>query len=433
MLNGKKIIVGICGSISAYKAASLVRLLIKEAAEVKVIMTPDATKFIAPITLATLSKNEVLVDFYNQQGTWHNHVELAFWADLLVIAPATANTLAKMVYGMCDNMLLATYLSAKCPTIIAPAMDNDMYLHPATQQNLQVLESRNHYLMPAEKGELASGIIGIGRLPEPEQIIEFIKENLPTRTTDPLPQPFEKIAPNQARLLQQNKTNPSTTPPINTTFWKNKKVLITAGATYEPIDPVRFIGNRSTGKMGIALAETAAQRGAHVTLILGNTHLQPNPNLGIELIKISTAAEMHQEAMQSFAETNIAILAAAVSDFTIETPSDTKIKKQKQKNLILKLAPTADILAQMGKQKTENQILVGFALETDNEIENATKKIKQKNLDLIVLNSLANSGAGFQHDTNQITLINKQLQTFEYALKSKIEVANDILDQIEIL
>jgi phosphopantothenoylcysteine decarboxylase / phosphopantothenate---cysteine ligase len=394
MLKGKKIIVGVSGSIAAYKAAMLVRLLVKQGAEVKVIMTHDAHEFVTPLTLATLSKNPVLSSFTQQEGgLWNNHVELGLWADILLIAPATANTIAKMANGLCDNLLLATYLSAKCNTYIAPAMDLDMYAHPATQQNIQRLRDFGNTVLPVAKGELASGLIGHGRMIEPEEIVE--------------------------RLLNYTET---------TTKLKGKKVLVTAGPTYENIDPVRFIGNHSSGKMGFAIAETFARQGAQVTLISGPTELQENaPN--IKRINVTSAGDMYEKTVKAFEKADIAVMSAAVADYTPEKVSITKIKKSGDE-LHLKLKKTKDILAQLGKIKNKKQILVGFALETDNEVENAVKKLHAKNLDFIVLNSMKTKGAGFGHNTNKVSIINRNGTQTNYQLKSKQEVALDIVNNI---
>lgn len=394
-LKGKKILLGVCGSIAAYKAAFLTRLLVKAGATVKVIMTSSATSFISPLTLSTLSKNPVITKFHQDEGQlWHNHVELGLWADLFLIAPASANTLAKMANGICDNVLIATYLSARCPILFAPAMDVDMWHHPATQRNIKLLGDYGNKVIPVENGELASGLYGAGRLAEPEHIVQYL-QNFVGSSKKPL---------------------------------SGKKILITAGPTYEPIDPVRFIGNRSSGKMGIALANKAYEQGANVCLVLGPSSLTPSYD-DIKVIKVETAEEMYQASIKEFEDTDIAILAAAVSDYTPIQISPIKIKKA-GKHLNIDLRKTTDILAYLGQIKKTNQLLVGFALETNNEIENAQKKLKKKQLDFIVLNSLQEEGAGFKHDTNKITILDKQGTIQQFPLKSKQEVAQDILAKI---
>ncbi|MCB0516422.1 MAG: bifunctional phosphopantothenoylcysteine decarboxylase/phosphopantothenate--cysteine ligase CoaBC [Bacteroidetes bacterium] len=390
-LSGKKILVGVCGSIAAYKTALLVRLLVKTGAQVQVIMTPSATSFITPLTLATLSQNPALSHFEkNEDGLWNNHVHLGLEHDLFVIAPATANTLAKMAYGMCDNLLMATYLSAKCPVMIAPAMDLDMWKHPATQNNLQILQNHKVQLIPVTTGELASGLYGEGRMAEPEDIVTHIQQHFAQ------PQPL-----------------------------KGKKVLITAGPTYENIDPVRFIGNHSSGKMGIALAEVAHEAGAEVHLVLGPTDFRPEfPQ--IHVYSVRPAAQMLAACLEYFSQSDLIIMAAAVSDYTPVTVADQKIKK-KEETFEIKLRKTPDIAQTLGTQKKANQLLIGFALETQNEVENAQLKIKKKNLDAIVLNSLQDKGAGFRHDTNKVSIINAQNEITDFPLKSKKEVAKDII------
>lgn len=394
MLKGKKILLGVTGSIAAYKAATLLRLLVKQGAEVKVVMSDGAQDFITPLTLSTLSKNPVYHQFVlNNQGEWTNHVDLALWADCLLIAPATANTIAKMAHGICDNLLLATYLSAKCITFIAPAMDLDMYAHGSTQNNLNTLKSYGNIVLPVANGELASGLIGAGRMIEPEEICSFLQAHL-----------------------------------VTTQSLKNKKVLVTAGPTYESIDPVRFIGNHSSGKMGFAIAEEFARHGADVTLISGPTDLNSiNPN--IKRIDVTSANEMFEKTVKAFTKSDIAIMSAAVADYTPEKVSITKIKKSGDE-LHLKLKKTKDILAELGKHKTKKQILVGFALETNNEVANAKQKLQKKNLDFIVLNSLRSKGAGFGFDTNKITIIDKAGVQTDYNLKSKTEVAHDIVQKV---
>lgn len=394
MLKGKKIVLGVSGSIAAYKAASVIRLLIKQGAEVKVVMTHDAHDFITPLTLATLSRNPALTEFVaNAEGEWNNHVELGIWADMLVIAPATANTIAKMAQGICDNLLLATYLSARCTTYIAPAMDLDMYAHPATQQNLQKLRDHGNIVLPVAEGELASGLKGHGRMLEPEEIVASLISY--TQTTQKL---------------------------------KGKKVLVTAGPTYESIDPVRFIGNHSSGRMGFAIAETFARHGAQVTLITGPTELHES-HTDIKRIDVTSAGDMFEQTVKAFGKADIAVMSAAVADYTPEKVSITKIKKNGDE-LQLKLKKTKDILAELGRKKSKKQVLVGFALETDNEVQNAVKKLHAKNLDFIVLNSLKSKGAGFGHTTNKVSIIDRNGTQTDYKLKSKSEVALDIVNKI---
>jgi phosphopantothenoylcysteine decarboxylase / phosphopantothenate---cysteine ligase len=395
ILSGKKILLGITAGIAAYKSANLVRLFIKLGAEVKVIMTPASKDFITPLTLSTLSKNPVHSQFYdteNENELWNNHVELGLWADYFLIAPATANTLSKMANGTCDNLVLATYLSAKCPVYFAPAMDLDMYKHYSTKENLQKLQSFGNRMIPATSGELASGLVGEGRMAEPEDIVLFIENDILSKL--PL---------------------------------CGKKVLITAGPTYEAIDPVRFIGNHSSGKMGFEIAKTAANLGAEVFLISGPSQEQIKHSL-IHRIDVVSADEMYKAAHQFFPEVQMAILAAAVADYKAKNVSNQKIKK-KDATLSIELEPTKDILASLGAIK-ENQFLVGFALETDNEIENAKSKLQRKNLDMIVLNSLQDKGAGFATNTNKITIIDKDLNEKIFELKSKEAVSIDILNEI---
>ena len=395
MLKGKHIILGVTGSIAAYKAASLVRLLVKEGAEVKVVMTPLAKEFITPLTMATLSKNPILVDFYNpENGDWHAHVALGLWADLYLIAPASANTIGKMAAGIADNLLLTTYLSAKCPVVVAPAMDLDMYRHPATQRNLEVLRSYGNMIVEPESGELASGLVGKGRMEEPERIAEFVKEYF------------------QGRQDLQG-----------------KKILVTAGPTYEKIDPVRFIGNYSSGKMGFALAEELAGRGAKVVLVAGPVDLSVR-HPAIRRVDVESAAEMRDAAVAEFPKCDAAILSAAVADFTPKTRTDEKIKRGKE-DMRLELVPTHDIAADLGRMKRHGQVLAGFALETNDEENNALSKLRRKNFDFIVLNSLNDKGAGFGVDTNKVTIIDKEENKREYALKSKREVAGDIVDKLK--
>ncbi len=395
MLGGKNILLGITGGIAAYKTTFLVRLLIKAGAKVKVILTPSAASFVSPLTLATLSKNPVLSSFVSEdEGSvdWNNHVELGLWADLMIIAPATANTLSKMAHGTCDNLLLATYLSAKCPVFFAPAMDLDMYNHPSSKTSFEKLQEFGNIMIPATSGELASGLHGEGRMAEPEDILRFIQEHL------------------QEGL------------PLS-----GKKVLITAGPTYEAIDPVRFIGNHSSGKMGFELAAAATALGAKVILVSGPTHLKvKDPQ--INLVPVTSAEEMYQAAHQYFDQVDIAIAAAAVADYRPESVADQKIKKS-DPELNIKLVKNKDVLKSLGEIK-KDQFLVGFALETENELENAKGKLKRKNLDAIILNSLNDAGAGFGKETNKITFIDKNSEIKTFALKTKAEVAKDILNEI---
>jgi phosphopantothenoylcysteine decarboxylase/phosphopantothenate--cysteine ligase len=393
VLRKKKILLGVCGSIAAYKAAFLVRILIKEEAEVKVIMTASASEFISRLTLSTLSKNPVPSDFIKDDtGEWNNHVELGLWADIMIIAPASANTIAKLAYGLCDNLLSAVYLSAKCPVYIAPAMDLDMYKHKTTKNNIQKLRSYGNRIIEGEFGELASGLTGSGRMAEPETIVNILQSHFNIS---------EKL--------------------------KGKKVLITAGPTYEQIDPVRYIGNFSSGKMGYELAEAFAAMGAEVRLISGPTHL-PSPG-NIKLSRINSAHEMYEEVKKYSSESDITVLAAAVADYTPKLKADKKIKK-KEDSFDLELIKTVDIAGELGKTKRKGQLIIGFALETDNEIENAKGKLIAKNLDLIVLNSLQDKGAGFANDTNKITILGKDNKIINFELKSKKEVASDIIQTI---
>ncbi|MCB0465839.1 MAG: bifunctional phosphopantothenoylcysteine decarboxylase/phosphopantothenate--cysteine ligase CoaBC [Aequorivita sp.] len=395
VLNGKNILLGVTGGIAAYKAAFLVRLLVKKGANVKVVMTASAKEFVTPLTLSTLSKNEVFSSFTNEENEnaqWNNHVELALWADLFLIAPATANTLSKMANGTSDNLLLACYLSAKCPVYYAPAMDLDMYKHPTTAEAFEKLNSFGNIQIPAAFGELASGLVGQGRMAEPDEIVCFLENDI-----------LKKL-------------------PL-----RGKKFLITAGPTYEALDPVRFIGNHSSGKMGYAIAEAAAQLGAEVVLISGPTALKLENDF-VKMIRVTSAEEMYRAAHEYFDKSDVAILSAAVADYRPLEVASEKIKK-KEKDLTLQLTKTKDILASLGGIK-KNQFLVGFALETENEEENAKLKLKKKNLDLIVLNSLRDKGAGFQTDTNKITLIGKDNKTIPFPVKPKKEVAKDILEYI---
>ena len=398
MLKGKHIILGITGSIAAYKAAYIIRALVKKGAEVQVVITPAGKEFITPITLSALSSNPVISEFFsNRDGSWHSHVDLGLWADAMLIAPATASTIGKMANGIADNMLVTTYLSCKAPVFIAPAMDLDMFAHPSTQQNLDRLRSfGNHIIEPAE-GELASHLVGKGRMEEPDKIIAVLEEFFASRTV------LEK-----------------------------KKIVITAGPTYEKIDPVRFIGNYSSGKMGFALAEACAQQGAEVTLIAGPVSLTTtHPN--IQRIDVESAEEMYQAAMTAFPEADAGILCAAVADYRPEIQADEKIKRESKGEMMLHLVPNKDIAASLGAIKREGQVLVGFALETNNEATNAESKLKRKNLDFIVLNSLRDAGAGFRCDTNKISIIDRQGETTGYPLKSKQGVAVDIVNKLATL
>jgi len=395
VLSGKKIILGISGGIAAYKTASLVRLFIKAGAEVQVIMTPASKDFVTPLTLSTLSKNPVHSTFYHEEddnAQWNNHVELGLWADLMIIAPATANTLSKMVNGNCDNLLIATYLSAKCPVYFAPAMDLDMYKHPSTVASFNTLKQFGNTIIPAESGELASGLSGEGRMAEPENIVAFLEADLLSKL--PL---------------------------------KGKKILITAGPTYEAIDPVRFIGNHASGKMGFDIANEAANLGAEVILVSGPTHLKVKNN-AVKVVKVTSAQEMYDACHQYFKDVDVAIAAAAVADYKPRNVAVQKIKKNAS-DFMIELEKTKDILASFGTEK-QHQFLIGFALETENEIENAILKIQKKNLDLIVLNSLQDQGAGFGQPTNKITFIDKNLTVEPMELKSKEAVAVDILNKV---
>jgi len=394
LLKGKKIILGVTGSIAAYKAAIFVRLLVKEEAEVKVIMTNSACDFITPLTLSTLSKNPVLIDFKKDKtGEWNNHVDLGLWADTIIMAPASANTIGKMANGLCDNLLLATYLSARCPVFFAPAMDLDMYQHPSVLANIQKLIGFGNHLIEAEHGELASGLIGQGRMAEPENLVAYLSDFFASKSA-----------------------------------LKGKKVMITAGPTYEAIDPVRFIGNHSTGKMGFALAEAAANHGAEVTLISGPTHLSIEHS-NIKLIRVKSGNEMYEACSKANQFSDINIMAAAVADYTPKTVANQKIKK-KGDAMTIELVKTTDIAKSLGAIKKSTQLNVGFALETEAELEHAQQKIKSKNFDLIVLNSLNDKGAGFGHDTNKITIIDNQNNIQHFELKSKREVAKDIINAI---
>ncbi|MFC2186035.1 bifunctional phosphopantothenoylcysteine decarboxylase/phosphopantothenate--cysteine ligase CoaBC [Fulvivirgaceae bacterium LMO-SS25] len=394
MLRNKKILLGVCGSIAAYKAAFLIRLLVKAGADVRVISTTSASDFISPLTLSTLSKNPVLTKFVkNEEGEWNNHVELGLWADLMLIAPLSANTLGKMANGICDNLLLATYLSAKCPVMVAPAMDLDMHAHPSTQKNLNIIRSFGNMVIDAEDGELASGLSGQGRMAEPENIIQFLESY------------FTK-----SQVLA------------------GKKILITAGPTYEAIDPVRFIGNHSTGKMGYALAKTCLMLGAEVVLISGPSNESISENPALQLIKVQSAQEMLVAAEENFAKVDIGIMSAAVADYAPKNVADKKIKKSED-TLTIELIRNPDIAKTLGAKKRKNQLLIGFALETDNEEVNAKRKLEAKNFDLIILNSLQDEGAGFAHNTNKVTLITSK-DSLSLPLLSKDETANKIIDYV---
>ncbi|MDH5597558.1 MAG: bifunctional phosphopantothenoylcysteine decarboxylase/phosphopantothenate--cysteine ligase CoaBC [Cyclobacteriaceae bacterium] len=396
MLKGKRILLGVCGGIAAYKSAILVRLLIKSGAEVKVIMTPSASDFIGKITLSTLSKNPVISDFISDSSTgeWNNHVDLGMWADLMVIAPGTANTISKMAHGACDNVLLAVYLSARCTVFVAPAMDLDMYAHPSTTENLQKLSAHGVKIIKPGTGELASGLTGTGRMAEPEDIFSnienFFKKNLPL---------------------------------------SGKKVLLTAGPTYESIDPVRFIGNHSSGTMGYSIADELVAQGAEVVLVSGPVSIKAPENNRINLIRVQSAQEMYESCLNHFDHCDISILAAAVADFTPEHVASQKIKKTGE-GLTIQLKKTTDIAASLGKIKRDGQFIVGFALETENEEQNALKKLQSKNMDLIILNSLNDKGAGFGKITNKITIFDKDNNSKKFELKDKREVAKDIVSEI---
>lgn len=397
MMKGKKIVLGITGSIAAYKAAVLARALIKKGAEVQIVITPAGKEFITPLTLSTITSKPVISEFFaRRDGTWHSHVDLGLWADAMLIAPATAATIGKMANGIADNMLITTYLSMKAPVFVAPAMDLDMFAHPSTQKNLDTLRSYGNIIIEPGEGELASHLVGKGRMEEPENIVAVLEDFFAKKSD-----------------------------------LAGKKVMITAGPTYEKIDPVRFIGNYSSGKMGYALAECCAERGAEVALISGPVSITAkHPN--IRTISVESTEEMYQAATSEFASSDAAILCAAVADFTPETKAEQKIKREKD-DLIIKLKPTQDIAAALGKLKKSNQVMVGFALETNDEVEHAKGKLERKNLDFIVLNSLNDKGAGFRHDTNKITIIDKE-NVIEFPLKNKKEVATDIINHLaEIL
>ena len=395
MLKGKHIILGITGSIAAYKAAYIIRGLVKKGAEVQVVITPSGKEFITPLTLATLSSHPVISEFFsNRDGTWNSHVDLGLWADVMLIAPATASTIGKMANGIADNMLVTTYLSCKAPVFVAPAMDLDMFAHPTTQQNLDRLRSFGNRIIEPASGELASHLVGKGRMEEPDKIIEALEE----------------FFSEQQEL-------------------KGKKIVITAGPTYEKIDPVRFIGNYSSGKMGYALAEACANRGAEVILVSGPVSLSTH-HPAIKRIDVESADEMYEATVQAFQEANAAILCAAVADYRPENKTEQKIKREKDEELMLRLVANKDIAAALGSMKKDGQVLVGFALETQNGVQHATGKLERKNLDFIVLNSLSDAGAGFRCDTNKVSILERNGLITEYALKSKTEVAGDIVNKL---
>lgn len=395
MLRGKHIILGICGGIAAYKSVSLLRLLVKAGAEVQVVITPAGKEFITPVTLSALSQKPVVSEFFTANtGEWHSHVDLGLWADCMVIAPATASSIAKMANGVADNMLITTYLSAKSPVFVAPAMDLDMMAHPSTRRNLDLLRSYGNHIIEPESGELASGLVGKGRMEEPEKIVEVLDRFFATR---------EDL--------------------------HGRKMLITAGPTHEKIDPVRFIGNYSSGKMGYAIAEAAAARGADVTLVSGPVSVKAS-NPAINVVRVESAREMLSACEDSFPQCDIAIMCAAVADYAPESVATSKIKREHDEIPVIKLVKNPDIAATLGQEKKKDQILVGFALETDHELENAFDKLGRKNLDMIVLNSMRDAGAGFGVDTNKVTILTSDNRRLEFSLKPKTEVANDILDTI---
>ena len=395
MLKGKHIILGITGSIAAYKAAYIIRGLVKKGAEVQVVITPSGKEFITPLTLATLSSHPVISEFFsNRDGTWNSHVDLGLWADVMLIAPATASTIGKMANGIADNMLVTTYLSCKAPVFVAPAMDLDMFAHPTTQQNLDRLRSFGNRIIEPASGELASHLVGKGRMEEPDKIIEALEEFFSERQE-----------------------------------LKGKKIVITAGPTYEKIDPVRFIGNYSSGKMGYALAEACANRGAEVILVSGPVSLSTH-HPSIKRIDVESADEMYEATVHAFQEANAAILCAAVADYRPENKAEQKIRREKDEELLLRLVANKDIAAALGSMKKDGQVLVGFALETQNGVQHATGKLERKNLDFIVLNSLSDAGAGFRCDTNKVSILERNGQITEYALKSKTEVAGDIVNKL---
>ena len=398
MLKGKKIILGITGSIAAYKAAYIIRALVKKGAEVQVVITPGGKEFITPITLSALSSNPVISEFFsNRDGSWHSHVDLGLWADAMLIAPATASSIGKMANGIADNMLITTYLSCKAPVFIAPAMDLDMFAHPSTQQNIEKLRSFGNHIIEPGEGELASHLVGKGRMEEPDAIVGVL----------------DRYFDGLGSLTQ-------------------KKIVITAGPTYEKIDPVRFIGNYSSGKMGFALAEACAAQGAQVTLIAGPVSLSTT-HPGIRRIDVESAEEMYQAAVRAFPDSDAAILCAAVADYRPEVQSDEKIKREKTGDITMHLVPNPDIAAALGKMKQAGQRLVGFALETTNEVAHATEKLERKNLDFIVLNSLKDKGAGFRCDTNKVSILEANGKLTEYPVKPKNEVAGDIVEKLASL
>lgn len=398
MLKGKKIILGITGSIAAYKAAYIIRALVKKGAEVQVVITPGGKEFITPITLSALSSNPVISEFFsNRDGSWHSHVDLGLWADAMLIAPATASSIGKMANGIADNMLITTYLSCKAPVFIAPAMDLDMFAHPTTQQNIEKLRSFGNHIIEPGEGELASHLVGKGRMEEPDAIVGVL----------------DRYFDGLGSLTQ-------------------KKIVITAGPTYEKIDPVRFIGNYSSGKMGFALAEACAAQGAQVTLIAGPVSLSTT-HPGIRRIDVESAEEMYQAAVRAFPDSDAAILCAAVADYRPEVQSDEKIKREKTGDITMHLVPNPDIAAALGKMKQAGQRLVGFALETTNEVAHATEKLERKNLDFIVLNSLKDKGAGFRCDTNKVSILEVNGKLTEYPVKPKNEVAGDIVEKLASL
>lgn len=411
MLKGKHIVVGITGGIAAYKSAVLVRLLVKSGAEVQVIMTPNAREFITPVTLSTLSGRPVISEFFTANtGQWNSHVDLGLWADAFVVAPATASTIAKMATGVADNMLVTSYLSTRAPRMIAPAMDFDMMLHPTTRRNLAMLESDGVRIVEAESGELASHLVGKGRMAEPEHIVEALQ-----------------------RMLEEETLHKGTENPVDNVIMqtlKGKRVLITAGPTRERIDPVRYISNFSTGRMGVALAEEAARRGADVKLVLGPTEVRPSKDSGVLTVDVESAREMLDACLEAFPTADIAIMAAAVADYTVANPAARKIKREHTEVPTLELVKNPDIAATLGARKRQDQLLVGFALETDHAIENGREKLRRKNLDMVVVNSLEDAGAGFGTDTNRITIVFTDGSTRSFPLKSKADVAADILDSL---
>ncbi len=395
MLKGKKILLGVTGSIAAYKTPYLVRLLVKEGAEVQVVLTPTAANFVTPLTLSTLSKRPTLsIPFDPADGKWNSHVEMGNWADIMIIAPVSATTLGKMANGIADNLLIATYLAAKCPVYFAPAMDLDMYRHPSTKANVEKLVSFGNKLISPNEGELASGLCGAGRMEEPENIVKIIIDD----------------------IKKKNQLN-------------NKTALVTAGPTFEMIDPVRFVGNNSSGKMGFAIAEELAQRGCKVTLVCGPVELKTS-HPGIKRVDVISAQEMFNACKKNFKTADICVMAAAVADYTVAKPASEKIKKTKEEKFLLELKPTIDILSYLAAEKKSSQLLIGFALETNNELENASGKLRNKKLDFIVLNSLNDKGAGFGHSTNKVTIIDRNNKISNFGLKPKTEVAADIADKI---